>query len=193
MGTLTSYFKSLLILVITLLAAISYCAVYFAGYYVASKELHSYYMAESLNDRVAASLYTLYGDIEPTASEENGSDAPSDNEVGDVPLQDSSENVQGSTAENPPQEARVVAHDQALYDAYLIGFGVRRTADRYAEKLKNQGLAVRVVSRENITAKGRKVTWYQVVLGPSAYHELLEVVEQLKYRDKLEGIVFKST
>lgn len=169
---------------------------YYAGYYAASREFYSYYMSDSLNDRLTASLYTMYGDIEladdseivPTPGEAVGAEV--------VPEENSREQVvpqkvpAESEAEQEAFDTLEASESSLLYDAYLIGFGAKRSADRYAAKLAEQNINAHVLVRENKNSRGRKIMWYQVSIGPLPYHQLLEVVELLKYRDKLEGVVF---
>lgn len=180
---------------IAMFGIFSCIACYYAGYYTASKELYSYYMAESLNDRLAASLYTLYGDMEidsASVSSEEVSDVSSDASV----LEDSSSDqnqplvAEVGAESGDVAEAIIEAPESSLYDAYLIGFGAKRSADRYAEKLHESDMSARVLVRENKNSRGKKILWYQVAIGPLPYHKLLEIVELLKYRDKLEGVVF---
>jgi len=190
--------------IISLCVALGGVTCYYAGYYSASKEFYAYYMAESLNDRLTASLYMLYGDTEASSS----SDA---SELDDSSDALSSETSESETAEDTADEdmSRGEAHlasrdnsdvkvanisplieSESLYDAYLIGFGSQRSAERYRENLKREGLVVRVETREHLTSRGKKIIWYQVVLGPLPYSKLLEVVKLLKDRDRLEGVVF---
>jgi hypothetical protein len=167
---------------------------YYAGYYAASKEFYSYYMAESLNDRIVASLYTLYGDMDTNnsaGSSEESSESP------EAVLDSESESNSHTASDQPERPVELIAPEEAhnrsaesLYDAYLIGFGAKRSADRYAERLIRDDVPARVITRENINSRGKKIVWYQVAVGPLAYHKLLEIVELLKYRDKLEGVVF---
>lgn len=174
---------------------------YYAGYYVASREFHSYYIADSLNDRLTASLYTLYGDIGTEAAVDD-SESESEAESAEVvPSEEDNSPNQTDVMSKQERESEQVSAGEAfdvidspenilLYDAYLIGFGAKRSADRYVARLSEQNINAHVLVRENKNSRGKKIMWYQVAIGPLPYHQLLEVVELLKYRDKLEGVVF---
>jgi hypothetical protein len=173
--------RSVLFGIMFFLLVVGGIASYHAGYYAASKEFYSYYMAESLNDRIIASLYTLYGDMDTDATGGSSEDPDAVSELDTT--------VQTDLADPKPVQP-VDAESSHHYDAYLIGFGARRSADRYAKQLAADNIPAQVVTRDNINARGRKIVWYQVTVGPLPYHQLLEIVEVLKYRDKLEGVVF---
>jgi len=93
-------------------------------------------------------------------------------------------------------EAGEVATDEAEasescseYYAQLIGFGAAKTAQDYANRLKRKGVPVFVQKRHSRSAKGRLVTWYQVVTEKFRDEEKLQaLIARLKKEEKLQGI-----
>jgi cell division protein FtsN len=201
MKDISAYMRWLLALCAIAVLITSHVVFYYAGYYMATREFHTYYMAESLNDRIAASIYTMYGehdqDTTTLSPEESESSQDMSSEDDILPALSSKEEksveeglgAPDNTFSKTEQSLESPEPDDGRYNAYLIGFGAQRNAERYANRLKRQGFSVSVVSREHTTSPGKNIVWYQVVLGPLPYHELLKKVEDLKYRDKLEGIV----
>lgn len=73
--------------------------------------------------------------------------------------------------------------------AQLIGFGTAKAAQDYANRLKKKGIPVFVQKRHSRSAKGRLVTWYQVVTEKFRDEEKLQaLVARLKEEEKLQGI-----
>jgi len=73
--------------------------------------------------------------------------------------------------------------------AQLIGFGTAKAAQDYANRLKKKGIPVFVQKRHSRSAKGRLVTWYQVVTEKFRDEEKLQaLIARLKEEEKLQGI-----
>jgi hypothetical protein len=83
--------------------------------------------------------------------------------------------------------------NQKQYYAQLIGFGTSQAADSFARRLTKQGFSVKVEQCKSRTAKGKAVTWYQVVTNPySDAQKLQEVVDMLAHTEKLKGVRVKT-
>jgi septal ring-binding cell division protein DamX len=73
--------------------------------------------------------------------------------------------------------------------AQLIGFGTAKAAQDYANRLKKKGIPVFVQKRHSRSAKGRLVTWYQVITEKFRDEEKLQaLIARLKEEEKLQGI-----
>jgi len=82
---------------------------------------------------------------------------------------------------------------QKRYYAQLIGFGTSQAADSFARRLTKQGFSVKVEQCKSRTAKGKIITWYQVVTNPySDVQKLQEVIDIVAYKEKLKGVRVKT-
>lgn len=73
--------------------------------------------------------------------------------------------------------------------AQLIGFGSKKTAQNYVDKLAKQGFGVEVKERTSVMGNGRLTTWYQVVTKPyTSREELAAVVAVLTKRELLRDV-----
>lgn len=74
--------------------------------------------------------------------------------------------------------------------AELIGFGSLSGAERFAERVRTKNhIPVSVKKRTSKTAKGRTVTWYQVVTGSYAEEqELVALVNIVKQQERLSDV-----
>lgn len=77
------------------------------------------------------------------------------------------------------------AEKTPLFYGELIGFGTKKAAHNYAQKLLQQSYAVHVKERVGKTAKGRSVHWYQVITEPSDYHHISTLVEKISKDEHL--------
>jgi hypothetical protein len=83
--------------------------------------------------------------------------------------------------------------NQKHYYAQLIGFGTSQAADSFARRLTKQGFSVKVEQCKSRTAKGKAVTWYQVVTQPYRdAQKLQEVIDILAHTEKLKGVRVKT-
>jgi septal ring-binding cell division protein DamX len=75
------------------------------------------------------------------------------------------------------------------YYAQLIGYGTKKAADSFAQKLQRKGVSVLVKIRRSQTAQGRKTTWYQVVTKTFSDRKALESLTQsIAHDEKIKGI-----
>lgn len=92
------------------------------------------------------------------------------------------------TSEATSDETEVSESGSECY-AQLIGFGTAKAAQDYANRLKKKGIPVFVQKRHSRSAKGRLVTWYQVVTEKFRDEEKLQaLIARLKEEEKLQGI-----
>lgn len=82
-----------------------------------------------------------------------------------------------------------ISESCSKYYAQLIGFGTAKAAQDYVNRLKKKGIPVFVQKRHSRSAKGRLVTWYQVVTENFRDEEKLQaLIARLKQEEKLQGI-----
>jgi len=101
-------------------------------------------------------------------------------------------------AQQTVQQEVVVSPEKAIlpekikcanYYAELIGFGTARAAQRFCEKLKKQGFAVVLKKRRSRSARGKTITWYQVVTEEfDNKSDLIAFVDIIKDKERLKGI-----
>jgi septal ring-binding cell division protein DamX len=78
---------------------------------------------------------------------------------------------------------------QSEYYAQLVGFGSERNAQKFAQKLTRKEIPVVVKKRQSRTARGRFVSWYQVVTEKfNDRAELEELINRLAYEENITGI-----
>ena len=97
-----------------------------------------------------------------------------------------------AAAEEPPCEDELSFNQPEMqgpqYRAQLIGFGTRAAAEQFAHRV-NRYANVEIINRESTTAKGRSITWYQVVTSPfSDRNELQGTVDRITKQEKLKGV-----
>lgn len=87
------------------------------------------------------------------------------------------------------QEAQIIHDASESYHAELIGFGTLQGAKRFAQRLEKKQIPVTVNKRVSKTAKGRIVTWYQVVTKPyTNKDELVSLVNIIKQQERLNDV-----
>ncbi len=75
----------------------------------------------------------------------------------------------------------------SYYYAQLIGFGTLKAANRFVNRLQQKNIPVEVKKRISRTARGKKITWYQVVTKKYNDKSVLEkLVAILKKDEKLK-------
>ena len=153
---------------------------------------------ESLADHINAALYggfeykeaTTPSEIDEVVDEqesdvtsnetehEGKSVSPSSVESKVEPEEISNQNIEQVTSGNPEQ-----------YHAELIGFGTLQGAKRFAARLEKKQIAVVINKRVSKTAKGRVVTWYQVVTPTfNNKDQLIELVNSIKQQERLNDV-----
>lgn len=157
------------------------------GYYWGKKRAYEEFLdtcyAESLSDKIAASLCSLYDDAEVELPEADEAEAP------DTPLAGEEETASEDGGVSVEEGATPQRLEESMnYFAELAGFGALRTAKNYATRLKERGFDVVVFERISKQGKGKTRTWYQVVTKPQGYEALQAVVDKIKAEDRLQGI-----
>lgn len=184
---------------------------YFLGKKVTIDQLLESVEQESLSDNIYASLCSLYSRDEDddedegveipvltepspapddsSASEESSSDEAADNqaEYGGLP----SDVAELSQDDSPDFGEKIVAleenEDSPRYVALLIGFGTYKAAAHCASRLMRKGFPVHVENRSSTTARGKRITWYQVVTQSyERRDDLEELVDRISEEEKIK-------
>jgi hypothetical protein len=168
----------------TLVIILSFVAGYYWSRYTLAEDFLQLCFQEELSDRVAAAFY----------AREGGQTEEEEREQENVHAEAEAESDRPE-ADITQQEREAVSHEagalelRRLYQAILIGFGEKRSADRYIVKLASSGIEAHVVKRTGKNRRGREVTWYQVVTTEMTYDDITSVIMQLKKTDRLEGVM----
>ena len=171
--------------------------VFMSGYFLGKKQVMDELVykieQESFADQLYSSLCLLY-----------------DQDVDDVPepVTEVTQNDQLSEQENTeslalePDDMTTVASVDAIeldtvvseptnqkkYYAQLIGFGTLPAAQQFAKRV-GRCISVDIRDRQSTTAKGRQITWYQVVTKPFSDRAILEeTVDRISKQEKLKGV-----
>lgn len=87
------------------------------------------------------------------------------------------------------KQEEVFEQKQKQYYAQLIGFGTLRAADRFADRLQQKNIPVRVVEKHSKTAQGKKIIWYQVVTENfDKKDDLIVFTQRIEKEERLNDI-----
>jgi hypothetical protein len=171
---------------------IAFFVFFISGYFLGKKQIADELMykieQESFADQVYSSLCALYDqDLDSAQIEETDQLVSQDKNVL-VPEKEEELIINNSIE---PQTESV--HLGKQYYAQLIGFGTQQAADQFAQRI-GKIAQVEVRARESSTAKGRKITWYQVVTKPFNDRDSLHnAVDRITKQEKLKGVQICSS
>lgn len=75
------------------------------------------------------------------------------------------------------------------YYAELVGFGTRQAAEKCLHRLQHNKMPVMIKQRQSKTAKGKKITWYQLITKElTDKQELEKLVEAIKVKERLKDV-----
>lgn len=84
---------------------------------------------------------------------------------------------------------KVTVQDDSQFYAELIGFGTQRAARLFADKLLKDNVSVSVKKRKSKTARGKVITWYQVITGKfSDKGDLIALVDDISAQERLKDV-----
>ena len=183
--------------------------VFIAGYFLGKKKaVEKFYhkiKQDSFADHIYYSMCSMYDKQGEQLGQGGGTEMRSTNvELADV---DATTKKKAATVSEKPEIAVVqhskkaagVADDDVLpeieveercqYYAELIGFGTERAARRFADKLLKNNVTVSVKRRRSKSARGRVITWYQVVTGRfDDKDDLIALVDDVSARERLKDV-----
>lgn len=170
---------------------------------------------ESFGDQIYSSMCSMCetGDVEEGNEQEEASDSGEpqiqsdtiENKVEQSTEENSTEVASNDTAYEVPATALVLLQagthgaaqkieleedeQEAEYFAQLVGFGTAHAAQQFVQRLSRKEIPVMVRKRQSRTARGRFITWYQVVTEKySDRAELDRLVQRLKKEEKLNDV-----
>ena len=187
---------------------LSFC-VFITGYFLGKKKavekFYSKIDQDSFADQIYYSMCSMYDKGGFKGADSQGSSLENNNVCiendAHAPLVAAETVIQPAfTDHDLPKDGALVAQKNDKKDvqeskvegqfyAKLIGFGAKRSAQRFANKLTNQGLTVFVKNRRSKTARGRVIVWYQVVTGTFGdKNDLIALVDDISAQEKLKDV-----
>lgn len=183
---------------------------YFLGKKKAVEKFYNKVDQESLSDHIYYSVCSMYEDDENSVKQESTEDNSREDSPDDaVNLSeiDSVESIEEQTiiekedniskedakakleAATVNDKKHVEIKSNEIFYAELIGFGTLGAANKFSEKLKRQGFSVLLKKRRSTSAKGKTITWYQVVTEKfDNKSDLIAFVDIIKDKEKLKGV-----
>lgn len=171
---------------------------YFMGKRSVIQDLHVTADQDSLADKIYTSLYTLQENKAVVAQQQDdeifgeetidgscGQDARASLDVEEAAVKETTVQQDVGQGESSIQDT---THGQTYY-AQLVGFGTAQAAEKFAQKLQKNKIPVVVKHRHSKTAKGKKITWYQVVTqAMSDKTDLEKMVDAIKTKERLKDV-----
>ena len=169
-----------MIAIVVFIAVGSFGAGYFWGEKKSAERFLQRIGQEAFSDQVYSSICSLY-------DSDNESDQRGENvvtEAENVPEETSKQEVVATTKES----AKKMVPREAFY-AQLVGFGTSKKAKQFVERLSKKGITAHVRDRKSKTARGKLITWYQVVTDPYTDKDaLITLVEKVKADEHLHDV-----
>ena len=160
-------------------------SIFMSGYFLGHKQAanmlvenieHNVFHARQLYDSLCASQATIEEEFEVASYEEQLETAPVIS-------------VAGAIIEPVKVKEQAPIQDPTQYYAQLIGFGTRKAADSFANRLREKVIKVNVKKRRSFSPKGKEVTWYQVITETfNDKDRLVNLVERLEKEERLKGV-----
>ncbi len=164
-----------------------FLAGYFLGKQSALTEFVSHIEASTLSDEVFASMCSLYEPEKRVAHQE-------------VPLphmllhpreteeDDNKHTTFETNAAVAPTESSF-SDKKVSYYAQIIGYGTRKAATQFVQKMEKKGVMTTIKERKSVTAQGKESYWYQVVtMDYSDLDTLTVLTERIAREEKIQGI-----
>ncbi len=170
---------------------------FFGGYFFGKKQMAEQFIMkidqDSFADQIYSSLCALYDGEEPVTKgllvAENDAATPAKETV---PLVDMVATT--TTEESVSMAEQLGAKSGPSYYAELIGYGTRKAAELFVQKMNKKSISVELKERKSVTAQGKKREWYQVVTGRHKNRENLErITDRLAREEKINGIRIVTT
>jgi hypothetical protein len=171
--------------------------VFISGYFLGKKQIVDQFVVkveqDSFADQIYASICTLYDQnaesSEMRVQRDNNSFFESELSQKEVSPAIISSLEQLDKEETSLMNNSVMEDSVSGYYAQLIGYGTKKAADAFVQKLQKKDIPVLIKNRKSKTAQGRIITWYQVVTTSFSDRGELELLTQRIARDeKVKGI-----
>lgn len=166
---------------------------FMAGYFLGKKNAAEQFLykieQESLADQIYSSMCGL------SDKDENPDDAEimdtSETDAETTDSEQESKAAEVTSIQNIEQPTMVSSNEsqEPKFYAQLAGFGSLAAAEKFAQRLEKRGYAAEVVERKSRSAKGKMVSWYQVVTKKFENKaDLLKLVQSIKKIEHLSGV-----
>jgi cell division protein FtsN len=155
---------------------------YFLGQHTATEQVLNSVERDSFADQI---YYSMCSAQEQKDEEDEQADEEQTNDQQE-PI--SNDDASQSAAVDVKEQATQIQPRKTYY-AQIAGFGQQKTAEKYAQRLKNNGFKVHVVKRISRSARGKTISWYQVVTDD--FHDVQEgerVISLLRVQENLRNI-----
>lgn len=181
-----------------LLLLLTFIAGYFWGQKKSAEVFTDKVLNDSFSDQVNYSMYSMYGEqpSEEQSTEEQGDEQGNDEEITTEPDVKNEQEVSKAPETTVVDNASQNSDASVKHYAQLVGFGSRRAAEQFANKIQKKGynLNVYVITKKSKSARGKIITWYQVVTEElNDKEQLMNEVEKIKVGEKLTGIKFNTS
>lgn len=178
---------------------IGFFFVFITGYFIGKRktleELAIKQEDEVFADKMIDSLATIYEEFEkkPNSAKVEQSDLK---EVRELDKSETNKVLSVSVKPISPQSNKAIEIKkklnkpvkQELAFAELCGFGLKKNAVNYSNRLKKRGINTTVLDRKSRSKKGKTITWYQVITDSMEIEKLKRMVKDIKKKDKLSGV-----
>jgi septal ring-binding cell division protein DamX len=166
-------------------------SVFLVGFFAGQRSAAQHFIDKAgqgaFADHIYAAMCGLSGTSEQQEEVANAEGGESEADEG-ASQEATSAVVAAEITESASDEAEASESGSECY-AQLIGFGTAKAAQDYVNRLKRKGIPVFMQKRHSRSAKGRLVTWYQVVTEKFRDEEKLQaLIARLKEEEKLQGI-----
>ena len=169
---------------------------FFGGYFFGKKQMAEQFIMkidqDTFADQIYSSLCALYTPDESGTKELLMAQHEVDEEKKTVALVDMIATT--ATEELARETEQLDAKSSPSYYAELIGYGTRKAAELFVQKINKKSISVELKERKSVTAQGKKREWYQVVTGRYKNRENLEkITDRLAREEKINGIRIVTT
>lgn len=133
---------------------------YFLGQKKAVQEFSYRADQDSLADHIYSSMCSLYDTKEESdESDEGGDETEVSSEVSEPEIKEEAPAIAA---------APVIASEQKKYHAIIAGYSAsqKENGNKIAEYLTQKGYPTQLIERSSKTAKGKIISWYQLVTMP---------------------------
>jgi len=175
---------SISIILLTLMLVIGYLW----GQRNAIGEFTSKVVNDSFADQVNYSMHSMYK--ENNAADEDETEEK-ENELEEVNPEKQSIKKE---IDAPVQVQQINNVPGLKHYAQLVGFGSRKNAEQFVNKLQKKGYTIVLIPRKSKTANNKVITWYQAVTEKfDNKADLEKVVDEIKVSERLNDIKFMTS
>lgn len=175
-----------------------------AGYFWGQRKAVEYFVKrieeDSFADRISYALYTMNdrdsGEFEDADTNEVEVNESSETENGDENGDTDDESDTENEAEGPKEQEVpsiavpvVTPPSKTVSFARLAGFGSRKAAQTFLERITILDPKATISERLSTTSRGKKITWYQVITGEfEDTKDLDRIIQLIKHKEHINEV-----